>query len=379
LSAVSQVCDLRLAEIISTASRLQIGRSAGCQQHLSSPRWSPTITLPRSRAAQLKDQCMLRKILTLPALAGLFLVGASTSRATTITQDFAGDPLTNGWSVFGDAGLFVWNSTNQNLEVTWDSSQTNSYFCRRFGTSFTKASDFMLGFDLRLNDIAGGVHPNKPFPFQISVGLLNLAQATNAGFESPNLVEFNYFPAAIFEPTVSPVLISSNNEFSDGGFTFPLELRTNTLFHITMVYNAADRTLRTLITSNGVPFVPVRDCTLNTNFSDFVVDHFGVSSYCDVGQFPGFEGSVLAHGVVDNFLFAAPPPVTKLIAVRDGHAAGVQFRSTTNWFYALERTTNFQSWATASSAVAGTGGTLNLQDTNPPLASAYYRVNAWLP
>jgi hypothetical protein len=243
----------------------------------------------------------------------------------------------------------------------------------------------MLSFDVRLNDIIGGVNPNKPFPFQISIGLLNFTQATNAsfirgsGFESPNLVEFDYFPGGIFDPTVSPVLISSNNEFSDGGFTFPLELVTNAVYHVTMLYLAEDRTLHTTMTSNGVPFGPVKDCTLNTNFSDFNVDHFGVSSYSDVGQFPGFEGSVLAHGVVDNFMFAAPPPVTKLKAVNESGFASVQFRATTNWLYTLQRTTNFQTWNTASAIVPGVSGTMLLQDTNPPAANAFYRVHAEYP
>src|SRR6185436_5117378 len=138
---------------------------------------------------------MLKRILTVPALAGLILLAGTPSRATTLVENFSTDPLAHGWAVTGKTNLFHWNATNQNLEVTWDSSQTNSYFCHAFGTRLTKASDFMLGFNLRLNDIAGGVNPGKPFPFQISLGLLQLTQATNGGFirgsgyESPNLVE----------------------------------------------------------------------------------------------------------------------------------------------------------------------------------------------
>lgn len=315
-------------------------------------------------------------------LAGVLVLSLSVARATTIVEEFSSDPLAQGWLATGNTNLFRWNDTNLNLEVTWDSSQANSFFCRPFGTNLTRADDFMLGFDLRLRDIGPGLDPSKPFTFQIAIGLLKLAQATNASFirgsgsDSPNLVEFDYFWDSGFGATVSPVLISSNNEFSAGGFTFPLQLTTNTLFHVTMVYTADDRTLRTLMTSNGIPFGPVKDATLAASFSDFNVDHFGVSSYSDAGQFPGFEGSVLAHGVVDNFLFAAPPPVTKVMPLPNGQ---VQFRSTTNWLYILERTTDFQSWAMATPAVAGTGGTLLLQDTNPPAANAFYRVNARLP
>jgi hypothetical protein len=327
----------------------------------------------------------MKRIRSFALALGALVVCPQASRATTLAEAFATDPLARNWIATGNTNLFHWNAANQNLEVNWDSSQTNSYFCRAFGTSLTKASDFMLGFDLRLNDITGGVNPSKPFPFQISIGLLNLALATNIGFirgsgdGSPDLVEFDYFPGAIFDPTVSPVLISSNNEFSDGGFTFPLELTTNVVYHVTMLYLAEDRTLRTTMSSNGVPFGPVKDCTLNTNFSDFSVDHFGVSSYSDVGQFPGFEGSVLARGVVDNFMFAAPPPVTRVKAVNGSGIANVQFRATTNWLYTLERSTDLQAWNRVSAPLSGVSDTMELQDTNPPAANAFYRVHAEYP
>ena len=326
---------------------------------------------------------MLKKILTLPALAGLFLVSVAT--ATTIPETFTANPLANGWLATGDTSLFNWNSTNQNLEVTWDSAQTNSYFCRPFGQTLNKATDFMLGFDVRLSDIGPGTDPNKPFTFQIAIGLVNLAEATSpgfirgSGFQAPNLVELDYFWDSGFGTTVCPTLISSNNEYSDGGFTFPLQLTTNTLFHVTMLYLADEQRMLTTVTSNGAPYGPVKDATLSTNFSDFAVDHFGVSSYNDAGQFPGYEGSVLAHGTVDNFMFALPPPVTKVKAVNDNGSAKIQFRATTNWLYTLERTTNFQTWNTVSAVAPGVSGTMQLQDTNPPVANAYYRVHAGYP
>ena len=330
-------------------------------------------------ADKLKDQPMKIRLPLLAALASLLSVSLCSVRATTIAENFSGDPASSGWSVYGNPSLFAWNSTNQNLEVTWDSSQPNSYFTRAVGTNLTKAGDFLLGFDVRLNDIGPGADLNKPFTFQIAIGLINLAQATNtgfiraSGFEAPNLVEFDYFWDSGFGATVSPVLISGLNEYNAGGFTFPLELATGPTFHVTMLYTADDRTLRTTIMSNGVPFGPVKDATLGASFSDFTVDHFGVSSFNDAGQFPGYEGSVLAHGIVDNFIFAAPPPVTRVAATGTGQ---IQFRSTTNWLYQLERTTNFQSWLPASPAIAGVAGTMTMQDTNPPSGSAFYRVQA---
>lgn len=321
--------------------------------------------------------------LWMPALAGACLLNFNTVRAVTIAENFSADPLASGWAVYGQTNLFAWDATNQNLAVTWDSSQPNSYFCRALGLVLSRTNDFLLSFDILLHDIGPGVDTNKTFTFQIAVGLMNLAEATHSGFvrgsgyQSPNLVEWNYFWDSGFGATVSPVLISSNNEFSSGGFTFPLELATGAVYTVTMRYLAEEGRLLTVMKSNGVPIGPINDATLGSGFTDFAVDHLSVSSYNDAGQFPGFEGSVLAHGWVDNFVFAAPPPVTRVAA---GSAPGsAQFRSTTNWLYHLERTTDFAVWTPVSAVAPGTGGEMTLQDTNPPPGRAFYRVQAQLP
>src|SRR5438552_11511872 len=41
--------------------------------------------------------------------------------AGAFQESFSSDPAMRGWRTFGDTNLFHWNSTNQNLEVTWDS------------------------------------------------------------------------------------------------------------------------------------------------------------------------------------------------------------------------------------------------------------------
>ena len=57
----------------------------------------------------------------------------------------------------------------------------------------------------------------------------------------------------------------------------------------------------------------------------------------------------------------------------------VQFTSHTNWGYNLERTEDFQTWAAASSSIAGTGSELTLSETNAPGGKAFYRVHAARP
>ena len=125
------------------------------------------------------------------AWAGLF-VALSAARAVTLTEDFSTDPLQNGWQVFGDTNLFAWDATNQNLAVTWDSTQPNSYFYHPLGGRLTRYDDFTLDFDLRLNDIASGVEPGKTGPMQLGFGFQNYAAATNANFLRGYLLRFGH-------------------------------------------------------------------------------------------------------------------------------------------------------------------------------------------
>ena len=160
------------------------------------------------------------------ALAGL--LAAPFTRAATITEDFATDPWQHGWQVFGNPDLFHWNPTNQNLEVTWDSTQPNSYFFQPLGTTITRHDDFRLAFDLRLQDIASGVEPGKTGPMQLGIGFLNFAGATSTNFmrgafgNAPNVAEFAYYTDGYYEyggmifpapATTAPGFISGINRF----------------------------------------------------------------------------------------------------------------------------------------------------------------------
>lgn len=298
------------------------------------------------------------------------------------TENFAAAPDQRGWQVFGATNLFNWNAADQNLEVTWDSSRANSLFHRPLGTVLTRTNDFILEFDLRLADVAIGTTTGKPYTFQLAVGLTDLASATNAsfrrgtGFGSPNLVEFDYFPDSGYGATVATAIISSNNEWNDGGFTYPLELTTGAVFHVTMRYVAAWQTLMTRMTRNGAPIGPLAHAALGAGFTDFRVDQVAVSSYSDADQDPSFAGSILAHGTVDNFVFICPPPVGEVTGGFAGGSWQAQFLSQTNWLYRLERTADFQVWTEAATPAAGTGTALTLSDTNAPGTQAFYRVRA---
>ena len=317
--------------------------------------------------------------------------------AAVLTEDFSTDPAQHGWGVFGDNSLFHWNASNGNLEATWDSSRTNSYYFHRLGTVLANDDDFSLAFDLRMSDMAVGTTAGKPFTFEIAVGLLDYRSATNANFfrgsgnsatyHPRNLVEFDYFPDSGYGATFSPTVAFTNPPtpvysqpliFSDN---HPLAVTIGDTFRITLTHTASNRTLRTVVTRNGQPFgLPpdnaIKDLALS-NFMDFRADTVAVCSYSDDHA----GGSILAHGVVDNLVVVTPaPPITSVT----GHLAGplwqVQFDSRTNWSYFLERTTNWAWWNTISTQAAGTGLPLVLPETNSAsAASAFYRVRAERP
>ena len=140
----------------------------------------------------MKDQSM-KKICPL-AIAGLFrAVRCPALRSST--KNLPPIPALDGWQVFGNTNLFQWNSTNRMLDVTWDSSQTNSYFYHPLGVTLTTNDSFCVLFDLQLNDAVVTQDGN-----QVAVGLFHFSDATSPDFNRansplPNLFEFDYFPA----------------------------------------------------------------------------------------------------------------------------------------------------------------------------------------
>jgi hypothetical protein len=202
---------------------------------------------------------------------------------------------------------------------------------------------------------------------------------------SSNEVEFDYFPAGFFsdfgpvDATVSPTIIASDATFASS-FNDPYELPTNQFIHVALNYTAANQTLTTTVTTNGVSLGAVADVVLTDFFSDtedFRADIFSISSFSGVGD--DFD-SVLAHGVVTNLVATVPPPPVQNLSGNFSNGVWqVQFISRTNWLYTLQRTPDFQSWTDASIAAAGNGTNLFLQDANAPADKSFYRVSAQRP
>lgn len=325
----------------------------------------------------------------------VWLAAALLGRAAVYQENFSSNPSLRGWRIFGESNLFHWNPTNANLEVTWDSSRSNSYFYYPLGTVIGKSDPFSFSFDLRIKDIQIGTSSNRPSTFQIATGLIHYRTATNtnyyrgagtaSGYGMRNFAEWDFFPDDGFGDTWATTVVSTNLRYAFV-HNFPLALTPGDLYRVTLTYTTNDSTLRTTATRNGAPYGMPPNNSLQsvvlTSTPDFRLDAFAVMSYSDAVQIgpPGEWGSVLAHGVVDNIALTVPAPVLSGISVKKTDALPrVEFASKTNWVYGLERSSDLISWETVHPFTNGNGSNLSLPDETAPKPGAFYRVKAERP
>ncbi len=315
----------------------------------------------------------MKQIHRLLALAGLLLV--SNTHATTVSENFATDPLANGWSIFGETNLFTWDSTNHVEDVTWDSSQPDSFLYRPLGAVLTKENDFRLAFDLELLDATG-----YNYSCQLAVDLFHYTDATNALYSHangtlPNVFEFAYFPGTdLLSPSESGTLTDSNADYY---FAYDnQELNPGVTYSVTISHTAGSPTVTGQILTNGVPFstLPI---VYAQSISNFQLDTLSLSCFQD----DGYGDSILAHGSVGNIVvtFQPPPPILYYSGYLTNGVWAATFLSQTNWNYALERSGDLRNWTTVNPGNAGTGTNLVLLDNNPPATNAFYRIQAQRP
>jgi hypothetical protein len=329
-----------------------------------------------------------------------WLATRAVSSSATITEDFSTDPLQHGWHVFGNTNLFAWNPTNQNLEVTWDSTQPNSYFHHPLGVSLTRYDDFALEFDLRLASIASDVEPGKTGPLQIGIGLLNLPEATSTNFMrgvwggAPDVVEFGYYTAGFYDygGIIYPSPASAVPSFIPGNephhyapvfvSAFEATLPLAQAIHVRLAYSSATQAAVLTLAANGQPLSQFAPLQLNdpnnsqfTPTDTFHVDTFSVSSYSSAGD--PFD-SVRAQGTIDNLTITVQrQPITWMTGgLTTNGLWEAQFFARSNWVYTLERSVDLQTWDTTGASAAGADALTTLVDTNAPPARSFYRVHA---
>lgn len=312
-------------------------------------------------------------IVRLAVLALTGLLALPSARAVLISEKFIADPTLSGWQLFGETNLFQWNSTNQNMEVTWDSAQTNSYFYHSLGATFTKADGFCIQFDLNLTDV------NATGYFELAVGLCNFADATSPSFSranaaSPNLFEFDYYPDGpdSWGPSMDATLIDQNSLFY---FVWDdtQPMLTDVVYRVVLIHQPGSSSISGTVLTNEQVFSTLPEIGAY-GANDFQLDTLSINNYTTLDD--NYGDSLLAHGTVDNLSFASPLPIDKITTIGAGQ---VQFGSDTNWLYTLEQSTDLKHWTAAAPASQGNGTNLLLQATNITADAKFYRVRAELP
>jgi hypothetical protein len=323
--------------------------------------------------------CVLRVFVGVVALS----ICASVS-AGSLSEDFSTDPFQNGWQGFGNTNLFHWDSVNHNLAVTWDSSQSNSYFYHPLGTTLGKSDAFAVDFDIQLNSL------QWTNTFQIAVGLLNISSATDPGFSratgtSPDVFEFNYFPDGgdgFGDPDIAASMTDGTGDvtvFPDFYFIYDnLPMVLGTTYHVMLSHGAGDGFISATVKTNGVVYTTM-PLFFSGAIGEFRLDTVSITSYSGAGQDPQFAGSILAQGTVDNLVVTEPSVVRNFSGGLTNGVWQTQFNTYTNMQYALQRSTNLVTWNDVTDSVQGTGGALTLSDTNAATDRAYYRVRATQP
>jgi hypothetical protein len=314
--------------------------------------------------------------------AGILGLPLSQARTAHVREDFTTDPAGDGWRVHGEESLFRWDSTRERLEVTWDSTRTNSFFYQPLGTVLTRNDDFRVSFTLELDEVRTA---SPETTFQLAVGLISRHDALETGFfrgagvhptlGPRNVVEFNYFPASqSIAPTHSLAAVATNNTRWATIHLFPVEFIAGDRIRVEFSMEGTEQELLLSVTRNDTEPILGRTA-LSAGFGDFRVDTFSITSYSGLHQPEGYAGGILARGWMDDIEIAFPDgPLAALeLTVADGETH-VDLPIIEGWRPRLQRSLDLRAWEFQAAEPAIHGTRWRFTDADPPAFSASYRV-----
>ena len=309
------------------------------------------------------------------------IAGFAAVEGTIVMENFSNNPADDGWQIFGTTNLFVWNATNQDLQVTWDSRQPNSYFYHPLGTVMTSNDAFSVSFDLLLTD--ANTNSDGTNALQLAIGFQNLAQAANTNFlrgsgeNTTNLAEFDFYPGIAGElPSLDATLVDSSGIYYFAYADLPWNF--GQIYRVTISHAAGSSALTAQILTNGQVYTTLPG-VYNEGTGDFRLDSVAIISYseADSAGYGYGPSSILAHGLVKNMMVTAPqPPVTYASGNLTNGDWQAQFGGRTNWTYTLQASPDLRNWSPVTPATAGVNGLMTLLDTNVMTQRRFYRVSA---
>ena len=317
------------------------------------------------------------------ALANL---GASVV-ADDFVEEFDSDPSARSWRVLGNGEAFGWNPGGW-LDVRWDSVRPNGFYARALPGAVTERDDFQWGFDLVLESHEVGTTPGKPGTFELALGLIRIADASDPGFrravlfKSRNLVEWAWFgtePSGTIAASLSPVMIPSDGRLPWGYSDTYLELQPGVRYGFDLAYAATNRTLSLTMTVDGEPGPALMPVLLGKNFTGFEVDAVSVNAYSDEGQDPRYAGSVRATGKVDRVRWKGPGPVLDRIRISGGNECRIRFGTRAGWHYQVQSSDDLTTWTSAGAPREGTGTEMEWIESNAAGGNRFFRVEARRP
>ena len=306
--------------------------------------------------------------------------GLSDVRPRTIPLDwhyetFATDPLAKGWEIHGDRSLFSWDAEAEALRVTWDSEKPNSYFYRPLGQALTEVDSFAFTFQIRLGEVKAGHLEGQPYTFEIALGLLNSEAAASTTFnrgtgtDSPNLVEWDYFPDTGFGATISPAIASDKSQFA-AGFTFPAEMEVGKRYTIRMEFDGVKRLLKTDMLEDGKKWKTIAEVVMKNAMSGFSVDAFSISNYGAKGS----ESSLFAVGWVDEIAVAVQRSKPRWVRSKNEHGRWATKAFVFGDGWSVEQAEDFRQWKALDGAIKSDHFFLHLFDADPVKGNRFYRL-----
>ncbi|MSU32225.1 MAG: hypothetical protein EXS25_06140 [Pedosphaera sp.] len=290
----------------------------------------------------------------------------------------------SGWQIFGETQLFQWMPDIRIVQVTWDSSRSNSFLAYPLPHALTSADSFAFTFDLLLESHAVGLRPDRPSTFQITVGMVRIGTVTVPNYVRGSLsgpkdtVEWAWFgDSDPISASVSPVIIPSDGRLPWGYADSYINLEIGIHYLFVLAYSALDRTARITLQQNGTNGPALQPIVLPANFTDFQVDTFAISNYSDLGQHPLYGGSVLATGKISNLTLTLPSNPIESLVLRNGE---IVFQGQPGWRFTLETSSDLKAWTTVSEINPLIAGELRLSDSREAVfAVQFYRVKARRP
>ncbi len=258
---------------------------------------------------------------------GVFSLSMVLSAQTSFTEDFSTDPALNGWSYSGinsgevptDPPLFVWNETEQRLDVTLDAGESeNSVFIKMLGSIVDQSDSFEFSFKFYLTSLT--VDTEDWAFFQMAVGLRNTEIPTGRVWDRGgksmfdpmddriciDIVEWDHIPN---DPAfMFPTIVTKDEAFHNNYLTPGTALTTGVLYEITHTYQNGELSLS--MTADGVP-ITTSDVTTPVTIDVGSGDQFECNAFAVNNYFNRWDGNstpdYVAEGWIDDIEFTCTP------------------------------------------------------------------------